>query len=148
MSDKKVADLLAEDHARLEERVRALCQPLDAGDLQAATAAVTTLSVELLRHMREEDEQLFPLFAARLLMVRPTTVLSREHRRIAALLRDVSEAIDDGELVRARHSTDDLLALLEDHHRREQEGLYSWADMLLGPEARDRLIHQLLGEAA
>jgi hypothetical protein len=143
MDQETVCDLLADDHAHLEDRVRALREPLEAGDLLAAASDAQMLAADLLEHMRQEDELLFPLFASRLLMVRPTSVLAREHRRIAAQLRDLREAIDAGELLVARRNCDDLLALLELHHRRELEGLYSWADLLLGGEVRGRLVQKL-----
>ena len=132
-------------HAELEARVRALRQPLDAGDLQSAMQGAAALSVDMMQHMREEEERVFPLVASRLLMVRPISVLQREHRALAAQLRELCEAVDSARLLEARRVLDDLLAVLELHHRREMDGLYGWMDRLLSADARGGLIRRLKG---
>ena len=71
---------------------------------------------------------MFPKLASRLLMGPRIAALLREHRLITAQLADLREAADDGELVIARRAADDLLTLLEAHHRREMKELYSWAE--------------------
>jgi hypothetical protein len=144
MDNQTVCDLLATGHAHLEARVRALAALLESGDRQASSEATASLELALGAHMREEEEKLFPILASRLLMVRPVSVLAREHRRIAAQLGDLHEAVEEGRLIEARRFADDLLALVEAHHQREIEGLFSWADILLGPDGREQLIRTLV----
>jgi hypothetical protein len=135
-----VTDHFDAEHAHMEDQICALREPLESGDLQAAAAGIAAMQALMLKHMREEERLLFPLFASRLLMVRATSVLGREHRRIEAHVQDLREAVDGGELVRARGLLEDLIGMMEEHHRRERDGLYSWADVLLGPDARGRLL--------
>jgi Hemerythrin HHE cation binding domain len=135
-----VSDHLASAHEHMERRLSALVDLLGGGDAQAAREVTSVLAMEMMRHLSEEEEQIFPLLAARLLLVPRTVAMVREHRRIEALLAELREAVAAGELVRGRRCAEDLLVMLEAHHRHEMTELYGWADVLLDPAARARLV--------
>jgi hypothetical protein len=137
-----VSDCFAAEHEHLERRLAALAAMLLESDVQDAQRETEGLAIQLLEHLHEEEEKVFPALASRLSMVRPTAELTREHRQIEAGLRDLSEAVAAGLLVDAHRCVEDLLPLLEAHHRRELKELYSWADAL-APEACARLMRRL-----
>ena len=138
-----ISDHLASAHEHMERRLSALGELLARGDVQAAKELTSVLAMELLRHVKEEEEEVFPLLAARLLLAPRTVAMVREHRRIEALLSDLREAVAAGELVRGRRSAEDLLVMVEAHHRHEMAELYSWADVLLDPPSRARLVRAM-----
>jgi hypothetical protein len=141
-----VSDYFAAAHERLERQVAWLARLFEAGELQPAQREAALVAAEVMQHLEEEERDIFPLLAARLLLAPRIVAFAREHRVIAAQLVDLCEAADDGELVIARQEAEDLLVLLEAHHRREMQELYCWADVVLPPGERARLIRA--GEAA
>jgi hypothetical protein len=123
-----LTDHVGAEHDHIEQRLAALPRLLETGDLQTGQELTTLLASDLMEHMLSEENDIFPKLKKRLLMAPRIDSLVREHRAIVAKLADLREAVADGELVVARKDAEDLLALLEAHHRHEMKSLYSWAE--------------------
>jgi len=121
-------DHVGADHDHIEQRLAALPRLFETGDLQTGQELTSLLASDLMEHLISEENDIFPKLRKRLSMAPRIDSLVREHRAIVARLGDLREAVADGELVTARKAAEDLLALIEAHHRHEMKDLYSWAE--------------------
>jgi hemerythrin-like domain-containing protein len=144
-----VTGYLGSDHHRLDEALRFVSKAVNAGHFDDAAAAYREFELGSLRHLRIEEELLFPVFEARSGIVNgPTAVMRDEHRQLraalvlmrAGLLASDVQAFGDG--LRFFHS------VLPDHNSKEEHILYPALDSLLRPSERARLIERLQREWA
>jgi regulator of cell morphogenesis and NO signaling len=135
-----VAELLEEEHHRLTT----LCDQAFEAEAQGrhceALESFGAFRHGLLRHIRVEEDLLFPVFEIRagLPAAGPTATMRAEHRDIRLVLADLALALDQrrataGALKRA------LDCLLSDHNRKEEAVLYPVLDRLLTPAESDTL---------
>ena len=111
-----------------------------------ACAHFALFAAGLRRHMRAEDNVLFPAFEAHtgLRDGGPTTVMRRDHREFEERLQQIGESLRRGE--DAAVAEQRLLALrdrLADHDRREEMVLYPTCDRLLNARVRFACVHAL-----
>lgn len=137
-----VTEALGWDHDRLEEIEAAAFAARAAGDFEKAVQLYGAFATGLRRHIRFEEELLFPVFERKLgfpPQAGPTAVMRYEHREIEALIAQIGAEIglaDSGaEGTRAR-----LHAVLGDHNMKEERILYPHTDGALGPEEADALV--------
>ena len=139
-----VAEALSWDHDRLEALDERAFDLLAAGDAPGAQVAWTEFTVGLKRHIRFEEELLFPAFEERLGVSPasgPTAVMRDEHRGIERLIGAIGRALaGDGEALALRHELHDLLG---DHNMKEERVLYPRTDELLDPEGSDALVARI-----
>jgi iron-sulfur cluster repair protein YtfE (RIC family) len=114
-----------------------------------AAARYERFESDLLRHLRVEEELIFPVFEARSgLMNGPTDAMRNEHRQVRmalALMRRGlmgSDAIAYGDGVRFFES------VVPDHQAKEEHILYPALDSLLRPAECALLISRLQREFA
>ena len=103
-----------------------------------------TFVAGLTRHIRLEDEVLFPRFERVTGMTSgPTTVMRQDHRLIEKVLAGLTEALDarDRSGFAALHG--ELLAILGPHNHKEEAVIYPRTDQALDDEARRRLVAEL-----
>jgi regulator of cell morphogenesis and NO signaling len=135
-----VAELLEEEHHRLT----ALCEQAFEADTQGrhceALECFSAFRRGLLRHIRVEEDLLFPVFEIRagLPAAGPTATMRAEHRDIRLLLADLALALDQGRAT-AGALKRALDCLLSDHNRKEEAVLYPVLDRLLTPNESDTL---------
>jgi hemerythrin-like domain-containing protein len=137
-----VTEALAWDHDRLEAIEEAAFAARTAGDYAAARESLGAFVTGLRRHIRFEEELLFPVFEQRLgfpPQAGPTAVMRYEHRQIETLLAQLTNEIgvaDSGaEGTRAR-----LHAVLGEHNVKEERILYPHTDQALGADEADALV--------
>lgn len=147
---RRVTEALAWDHDRLDALCAQAFAERAAGRLEGARALWGEFAGGLRRHIRFEEEILFPLFEEKTGMppeAGPTAVMRSEHRDIAALLEGITAAMAapdaTAETLRAQ-----LLALLGGHNDKEEMVLYPGTDRLLSPEESDALVLQIQELAA
>ena len=128
-----VSHHLTADHVRLDI-IFGDARRLAAHDLPAARAAFADFAAGLERHIRVEEELLFPPFDARGAMSGPTRVMTHEHRRIQQLLEVGRAALASGDANGFAGAADELGALLEEHNLKEERILYPRSDGILSLE--------------
>ncbi len=95
-SRRDVTEALAWDHDRLDTMEKEAFERLAGGDSAGAQAAWAAFSFGLRRHIRFEEEILFPTFEQRAGFppaAGPTAVMRAEHREIEALLDRIGEGM-------------------------------------------------------
>jgi hemerythrin-like domain-containing protein len=147
-----IAEVLEEDHRRLDDIAERMCQLAHMDPVQAVVLA-NLFASGMTRHVQAEEAILFPAYEARLGKRASTTALmEREHRAILhyveRLLRAAervldakirTEAVDD--LLRAQRG---LAAVLADHNDREERTLFPLLDHVLPEGERRRILHRLV----
>jgi hemerythrin superfamily protein len=130
---RSVGQLLADDHAKIDKLLGSLAAMLDDHEAERAQHMFPDLSAALLRHIRLEDEVLFPALSRNRLFRPPCLCMKTEHRRIEFELAAASDAIAHGNVVEARLALRRLERLLVEHNVKEERVLYPRADAALTP---------------
>jgi iron-sulfur cluster repair protein YtfE (RIC family) len=143
-----VTAYLGWEHGRLDEALRSVSSAVERGRFADAAAVYEELELGLLRHMRIEEELLFPVFEARSGMVYgPTEVMRDEHRQVRTALGLMRRGLlrtDAGAYGEGLRFFD---AVLPDHNAKEEHILYPTLDRLLRPAERAALVARLQREA-
>ncbi len=137
-----VGEALAWDHGRLESLEALAFGARLAGDFATALVEYGRFARGLERHVRFEDEVLFPRFEAESGLdaaLGPTAVMRREHGEILLLLESTAAAIGDPDapVVSLRRRFHEVIC---EHSEKEELVLYPGLDHLIGPEESDALV--------
>jgi hemerythrin-like domain-containing protein len=126
------------DHDRLSALLGDVTLRVDGGEAAVAVLIFRDFDRELARHIRIEEEILFPLFEARSGVVAgPTAAFRREHEEILRAVEVMREALEAADLERFRDGLRFFMATFPDHTAREEHLLYPTTDgMLSEPERR------------
>ena len=116
---------------------------LDLASLQVALGAFDN---QLRRHLRLEEDVLFPAIERATGMggMGPTEMMRQEHTQMRRLL-DAMANSDDMDLILEQGDT--LMMLIAQHNSKEEGVLYPLAVQVLGPAARDLITAMGLGSA-
>ena len=140
-----VNEALSWDHDRLDALETSAFQKRASGDFRGARETWSLFATGLRRHIRFEEEILFPAFEESSGMpsdAGPTAVMRAEHREIEGLIAEIEAGIGDpsspvDQLRRSLH------AVLGDHNVKEEGVLYPSTDQLLGSEEANLLIERI-----
>jgi iron-sulfur cluster repair protein YtfE (RIC family) len=115
--------------------------------LPATREALGRFDAQLRRHLRLEEEQLFPALERATGMggMGPTEMMRMEHQQMRRLL-DAMAAGQDLDLLLEQGDT--LMMLIQQHNSKEEGVLYPLAVDRLGPHARELLQAMGIGGAA
>jgi iron-sulfur cluster repair protein YtfE (RIC family) len=142
-----ISSYLASDHARLDALLDEVADGVADGRFAEARAVWESFQSALLRHLRIEEELVFPVFEMRSGMSHgPTVALRHEHgqiRRIVALLAAALGREDAGAFRDALAFLDTFVA---DHESREEHVLFPTTDGLLTPAECARFVDRLRRE--
>lgn len=135
------------DHDRLLRLLAGIETSVEHGRLAGARRAYTRVHRRYLRHLRLEEEFVFPVFAARAgLLGGPTVVLRQEHeelRRALQLMEGALDALDaDGFGVGLRHFRE----MMSGHRSKEERVLLPTMDALLSQAERKAFVERLRRE--
>lgn len=143
-AQREVNEALAWDHDRLDALEQRAFRLLESGDAPAARQAWAEFALGLKRHIRFEEELLFPAFERSLGLPAdhgPTAVMRLEHRDIEALLEAIGRGFaGDGAGLSLRADLHDVLG---QHNEKEEQVLYPSTDQALGPSASDALVARI-----
>ena len=142
---RTVNDALSWDHDRLDELERRAFAARDRSDLAEARSLYALFAFGLRRHIRFEDELLFPEFEAKAGFsprMGPTAVMRDEHREILQLLGRIEEGMGDGgsSVDSLRHG---LHSVLGNHNLKEEHIVYPGTDQALTSAERDALVARI-----
>jgi len=129
-----VSAFFAEDHRHCDE-IWAEVEGAgdDAGKLSVSFGR---FHAAMERHLRMEEEVLFPAFEAATGMrgMGPTEVMRHEHRQMRALLSDMASAVTEGRRDALLDLGDTLMMLIQQHNVKEEGMLYPMSDAHLSAE--------------
>lgn len=139
-----VTEYLGWDHDRLDALLSEVRRMAGDGELERASATYAEFLAGLERHIRLEEDVLFPLFEQHTGMAMgPTEVMRREHRVIERALEAMREGLAGGRPAGFEEGHDLLQRALPDHNTKEEHVLYPMIDRLLDDRARLALVARL-----
>jgi uncharacterized protein (DUF2249 family) len=141
---REITEALAWDHDRLDSLEQSAFEAFANGDAGSAQARWREFTLGLKRHIRFEEEILFPAFEEGVGISPangPTAVMRDEHREIERTIDAIGLAFSgDGAALPLRT---DLHRLLGQHNLKEERVLYPGTDQCLDPEERDALVARI-----
>jgi len=140
-----VTAYLSRDHIRLGVLMDGASAAMAAGRLAEARAAFRAFQEVLVRHLRLEDQLVFPLFEVRtgLLGGGPTGVMRDEHRDIRSALERMDAALRSEDPAAFAQGLAFLQASLSDHTAKEERVIYPMLDGLLSEKERRLFVERL-----
>jgi uncharacterized protein (DUF2249 family)/hemerythrin-like domain-containing protein len=144
---RTVSEFLGWDHDRLDGLMETVRGLVASGTMGEAARRFAEFRTGLLRHIRLEEEVLFPAFerATGLSESGPTTVMRAEHAEIKGILDRISEGFAASGMTASRFESlrDSLVAVLGGHNEKEEQILYPMTDRSLPPSARKELVDRM-----
>lgn len=142
---RAVNEALSWDHDRLDALEARAFAARGKGDHDEAKAIYAGFAHGLRRHIRFEEEILFPEFETRAGFspeVGPTAVMRDEHREILRCLDRIEAGIGDAtaSVDSSRHT---LHAVLGNHNLKEENIVYPLTDQALTADQRDALVARM-----
>jgi regulator of cell morphogenesis and NO signaling len=135
------------DHDRLDALFVGYRGSLEAGRGEEARHFFSEFRTGLLRHIRMEEEVLFPAFeeSTRLGPQGPTVVMRQEHREIQRLLSELARGLSNPkeEVEELERLNRELLHLLGEHNAKEEHVVYPLTDRHHPAADRDALIRKM-----
>lgn len=140
--NRTVTEYLESDHRRLDDIFSRFQDSVKARRWEDALNDFKEFNLGLRRHIKVEEEILFPLFEEKTGMIDsgPTFVMKMEHTEIKGLLDKILEntaALDDSKVSNASYG---LLNILGDHNMKEEHILYPESDSFLSESERIQVI--------
>jgi iron-sulfur cluster repair protein YtfE (RIC family) len=133
---------LARDHDRLDGLLAQARLKVEVNEPAATTFAEFRAGLE--RHMRLEEELLFPAFERHMKMTGgPTAVMRHEHEVVRRYLDDMGAALGRLDIAGFRTASERLEGVLASHNLKEERILYPMVDRLLPDGERRELAEQL-----
>ena len=131
-------------HRQCDGMWAAVATAAEAGAADAVAESWGAFQSELLKHLRMEEEVLFPAFEQATGMTDggPTFVMRPEHDQMRGLLEQMDAAAEGGEHDELADLGDTLLMLIQQHNLKEEHMLYPMAEQALGADwakIRERL---------
>ena len=144
---RTVTDFLGQDHRRLDGLMEETARLLSEGRAPEASRRFDEFRAGLLRHIRMEEEHLFPAFE-QVTGIRgggPTEVMRMEHARIKEVLDRIESCLrgerpESSGFLSLRTS---LFAVLGPHNEKEEAVVYPMTDRALPPGARADLVRRM-----
>ena len=145
---ESVTSYLAWDHDRLDEVLRSVSVAVRNGRFEEASARYDRFESGLLRHLRVEEELVFPVFEARSGMTSgPTDVMRDEHRHVRQALQVMRRGLQGSDAGGYEDGLRFFDSVLPDHNAKEEHILYPTLDRLLRPAERAALVSRLQRES-
>ncbi len=132
-----ISSLMTDDHRACDEPLVELENHVGAEAWDAAETAFESFRSMTLRHLRREEEVLFPAFEEATGMVGgPTAVMRSEHEQMRAVIEQLADAVAQRDGARALGLTESYMVLVQQHNMKEEQILYPMADQHLDPPAQ------------
>jgi iron-sulfur cluster repair protein YtfE (RIC family) len=142
---ESAADYLCWDHDRLDALLDTVRNRVYNAEWAYARRDYDEFARGLQRHIRLEEDILFPVFEQRAGARARTTAMRIEHTRIRGVLGSLRDALGRGDAAGFRGGLSVLLPLLRAHNENEEQILYP-ADADLPAAERAALVRRLQSE--
>ncbi|MBI5885616.1 MAG: DUF2249 domain-containing protein [Deltaproteobacteria bacterium] len=141
-ANRTVTEFLQTDHKRLDDIYSRYQEALKAAKWQEAVETWGEFSHGLKRHIRIEEELLFPTFEEKTGMkdAGPTFVMKMEHVDIKELLDQIAASTQAQNERGASDTAYRLTNILTDHNMKEEHILYPESDAFLTEAERSELV--------
>jgi iron-sulfur cluster repair protein YtfE (RIC family) len=128
---------LSYDHDEIGKMLDDLACFVGDGERERAESAFDEFRSRLERHMRLEEDTLFPMFEASIgLATRgPTFAMRLEHIEIGKLVEEMAATLERWRPEEFAELKEELERLLAVHDEREETAFGPWIDRLMGDEA-------------
>ena len=138
-----LAEFLTADHRHCDEAFVCAEQAVARRDWESAGAALRAFVDATERHLRREEDVLFPAFEAATGMTSgPTAVMRSEHAHVRRLLSSLEQAVAARDRDEFLGAAETLLMLMQQHNAKEESILYPMADRVLHARA-EALLRQI-----
>lgn len=141
-ADRTITDYLQTDHRRLDGIMESFQDALRGERWEEASSGFREFVLGLRKHIRVEEEILFPVFEEKTGMIDagPTFVMKMEHKEINELLDRIlaTTASHDGKA--ASEAAGALISILMDHNMKEEHILYPESDAFITDAERSQII--------
>ncbi len=141
------SEYMAWDHDRLDALLAEIRSTVGRGAADEARRLFGEFRTGLLRHIRMEEEVLFPAFESVTGMSQggPTAVMRIEHREIQEILESMRTYMQGPEVTVDRFQAleNSLMVILADHNAKEEHVVYFMTDQHHTPEARDGIVRRM-----
>jgi uncharacterized protein (DUF2249 family) len=140
--DRTITDYFQTDHRRLDSIFGGFQEAYKEERWDDAKRLFNEFSLGLKRHIKAEEEILFPVFEEKTGMTEagPTFVMRMEHKEIKELLDKITEGIGRKDSVTVRGSEYNLTNILSDHNMKEEHILYPESDSFIEDPDRAQVI--------
>ena len=141
-TDRTITDYLQTDHRRLDGIMESFQGALRAERWEDALSDFREFVLGLRRHIRIEEEILFPVFEEKTGMIDagPTFVMKMEHKEINELLDRTLSATGGHDNAAASEAAGALINILMDHNMKEEHILYPESDAFISDTERAQII--------
>jgi iron-sulfur cluster repair protein YtfE (RIC family) len=139
-----ITSYLSWDHQRLDRTLAEARADVHDAHMAEARQALDEYARGMERHMRVEEDLVFPVFEARSGMAGgPTAVMRDEHRSIRRALAMMRDGLDRNDAEGFRAGARFLQTVLPEHKAKEEHILFPTTDRLLTADERARLTRRL-----
>ncbi|MDH5184275.1 MAG: hemerythrin domain-containing protein [Gammaproteobacteria bacterium] len=129
---------MSNDHKSCDDIFTDMESAAHSGDWERATQLWHSFHHDLERHLKREEEQLFPAFEAQNGMQGgPTSVMRHEHEQMRGLMAQIALAVTNNDVDELLGQTETLLILMQQHNAKEEQVLYPMMDRVLGSAGED-----------
>lgn len=141
-TDRTITDYLQTDHRRLDGIMESFQGALRAERWEDASSDFREFVLGLRRHIKIEEEILFPVFEEKTGMIDagPTFVMKMEHKEINELLDRILSATGGHDAGTASEAAGALINILMDHNMKEEHILYPESDAFISDTERAQII--------
>jgi hemerythrin-like domain-containing protein len=136
-----IGECLGQDHRRIDKLLADLCAMVGDSELERADHSMGDFDAALRRHIRIEEDLLFPLVESRFAW--PVAMMKREHREIFGWTEELKDSLARLERGPASTALAELTQIFGQHHVKEEEILYPAIDRVLSADERRALLEQI-----
>lgn len=139
---RTVTEFLQTDHKRLDAIFNRFLKDVKERRWEEATKGFREFRIGLKRHIRAEEDILFPVFEEKTGMSEggPTAVMRMEHQEIQELLDKILSAAEDSEDAQVGDFANRIVNILTDHNMKEEHILYPESDEFLSEAERSEVV--------
>ena len=140
--DRTITEYFQSDHRRLETIYKKFGDAVHEERWDDARSAFVEFSLGLRRHIKAEEEILFPAFEEKTGMsdAGPTFVMRMEHKDIFELFDQITGSAEKDDGPETTRLASALTNLLADHNMKEEQILYPESDALLSETERPEVV--------
>ena len=128
-----ISSFLTTDHRACDEEFADMENAVASGDWDLSAEKLNKFITDLLHHFDMEEKVMFPTFEDVTGMTQgPTMIMRMEHDQMRQLLNDLQEDLEKKDRKHFFGVSESLMMLMQQHNMKEEQMLYSMADMRLG----------------